>query len=106
MCRVWLNPPYGGLSGPFVAKLMEEVAAGRVSEAVVLVNANSTETNWFAPLWDHILCFTDHRINFVSPNGNHNGSTHGSAFIYVGPNEAGFIREFAAFGYVVRRIAA
>lgn len=102
--RVWLNPPYGGLSGRFVAKLFDEIAAGRVTEAVVLVNANSTETNWFAPLWHHTLCFTDHRINFYSPARSTNGSTHGSVFIYIGPNDRAFYREFAGYGYVVRMV--
>lgn len=102
--RVWLNPPYGGLSGPFIAKLVEEYEAGRVTEAVVLVNANSTETKWFAPMWQHTLCFTDHRIDFISPHGVKDGSTHGSVFIYLGPNVNRFVEEFDQFGYVVRQV--
>jgi phage N-6-adenine-methyltransferase len=102
--RVWLNPPYGGLSGPFVSKLMEEIRLGNVQQAVVLVNANSTETNWFAPLWCHTLCFTNHRIDFVSPGGAKNGSTHGSVFIYVGPNKYEFARAFRQFGFVVEQV--
>jgi len=102
--RVWLNPPYGGLSGPFIAKLVEEYEAGRVTEAVILVNANSTETKWFAPMWQHTLCFTDHRIDFISPTGAKNGSTHGSVFIYLGPNADKFCQEFDQFGYIVRQV--
>jgi hypothetical protein len=52
------------MPGDFVAKLKVELAAGRVTEAVVLVNSNCTDTKWFQPLWDGVLCFTDHRINF------------------------------------------
>jgi hypothetical protein len=104
--RVWLNPPDGGKSGAFVEKLFQEIAAGRVTEAVVLVNANSTETNWFAPLWDHVLCFTDHRINFQTPEGEvKNQSTHGSVFIYIGPNHRAFCKHFSKWGYLVRRVS-
>lgn len=101
--RVWMNPPYGGLSGPFVAKLLSEFEAGNVEEAIVLVNSNSTDTNWFRPLWNHILCFTDHRINFYSPQEKPSGSTHGSVFIYIGPNWEGFADTFKEFGAVVAR---
>ena len=100
--RVWLNPPWGGQQAQFIAKLLEQFTVGTVTEAVVLVNAHATETDWFAPLWDHLLCFTDHRINFYGGNGV--GSTHGSVFIYLGPNDDGFIREFAKWGYVVERV--
>jgi len=48
--RVWLNPPWGRLTGDFVAKLAGEMAAGRVQQAVVLVNAHATDTKWFVPL--------------------------------------------------------
>lgn len=101
--RVWLNPPYGGLSGPFTAKLIEEYEAGAVLEAILLVNANSTDTAWFAPLWDHVLCFTDHRIDFQSPTGAKNNSTHGSVFVYLGRDCPRFFEHFGQFGAVVSR---
>src|SRR5262249_50102678 len=45
--RVFLNPPYAsGLVEPFVDKLVDELAADRVTEAILLVN-NATETKWF-----------------------------------------------------------
>lgn len=103
--KVWLNPPYGGLSGPFAKRLVEQFEAGIVTEAVLLVNANSTDTNWFAPLWDYVLCFTDHRINFENPEGSRNGSTHGSVFIYFGTNERAFYDHFKQFGNIVKRVS-
>jgi phage N-6-adenine-methyltransferase len=102
--KVWLNPPYGGLSGPFAKRLVEQFEAGIVEEAVLLVNANSTDTNWFSPLWDYTLCFTDHRIDFQNPEGSRNGSTHGSVFIYLGENERAFYDHFSPFGCVVKRL--
>lgn len=101
--RVWLNPPYGKLAGSFVAKLVDEESKGNIEQAIVLVNANTTDTKWFAPLWDRILCFTNHRIDFNSPNYKHASSTHGSVFIYFGPDEKSFAKHFDEFGFVVRR---
>lgn len=101
--RVWLNPPYGGMSGPFAARLVEQFAAGSVTAAMLLVNANSTDASWFQPLWDYLLCFTNHRINFVSPVGVESGSTHGSVFVYLGPDRDRFIQEFASLGAVMER---
>lgn len=103
--RVWLNPPYGGLSGMFIEKLVAEYAAKKVSAAVVLVNAHCTDTAWFKPLWDGILCFTDHRINFAGDD-TRSGSTHGSVFAYFGPEAGKFIQGFQQFGPCVARIAA
>ena len=104
--RVWLNPPYGGLSGPFTAKLVEQFLAGTTTAAVLLVNSNSTDAAWFQPLWDFLLCFTNHRINFLSPTGQDSGSTHGSVFVYLGSDRSAFIREFSPFGAIVERVRA
>lgn len=105
--RVWLNPPYGRLAGDFTRKLLNEYAAGRVSAAVVLVNAHCTDTSWFGGLWDHALCFTDHRIDFDSgERGKDSSSTHGSVFAYLGPDPAKFADIFSAFGAVVSRWSA
>jgi DNA N-6-adenine-methyltransferase (Dam) len=105
--RVFLNPPYGRLAGDFVIKLVEEYRAGNVTAAVALVNAHCTDTDWFQPLWDHALCFTDHRIDFDSAGrAKMTTSTHGSVFVHLGhavdhPDQ--FARVFGQFGAVVRR---
>lgn len=102
--RVWLNPPYGGAQAAFTDHLLAEYQRGHVTAAVLLVNAHATDTDWFQPLWDHILCFTNHRINFISPSGEaEGGSTHGNVFIYLGEDWPAFAREFADFGAVVSR---
>lgn len=100
--RVWMNPPYGQYSGLFVAKLIEELEAGRTTAAIVLVNAHGTDTGWFQPLFDGVLCFTDHRINFYG-DGDRSGSTHGSAFAYFGDKREYFAKTFSMFGAVVER---
>lgn len=101
--KVWLNPPYGGLSADFTHKLLEQYRQGITTEAILLVNANSTETKWFQPLWDYLLCFIDHRINFQGPREAKNGSTHGSVFVYFGSKERRFAEIFRQFGVIVKR---
>jgi len=100
---VWLNPPWGKLTGGFISKLDEEIKAGHVSDAVVLVNAHATDTKWFTPLWDGLLCFTDHRIDYHSEETKDTGSTHGSVFVYFGANRELFIAEFSKWGAIVER---
>ncbi len=101
--RVWLNPPYGDMPGLFVKKLFDEMGEGRVTQAVVLVNAHCTDANWFRPLWDGTICFTDHRINFYGDE-RRSGSTHGSMFAYFGKRSENFGRTFAKFGPILHRI--
>jgi hypothetical protein len=105
--RVWMNPPYGGQAGLFVDKLLADYAAGRVVAAVLLLNGYRCDAVWFQPLWEHVLCFTDHRIRFTSPfrDSSPNG-TSGSVFVYVGPDRARFVRTFSKFGHVVAKVAA
>jgi hypothetical protein len=69
------------------------------------VNAHCTDALWFRPLWDGLLCFTDHRIDF-SGGDDRSGSTHGSVFVYFGSNPESFIKEFAKFGAVMKRAGA
>jgi len=102
--RVWLNPPWGRLTSDFIARLVEEMDEGRVVEAIVLVNAHSTDAKWFTPLWDGLLCFTNHRIDYHSETPQDAGSTHGSVFVYFGPNEAQFIEQFSQWGAIVKRV--
>ncbi|MDP3703016.1 MAG: DNA N-6-adenine-methyltransferase [Candidatus Omnitrophota bacterium] len=102
--KVWMNPPYGQLVGAFVGRLVQQFRDGIVTEAIVLVNAHSTDTAWFQPLWDHTLCFTDHRINFEAPDGVGGGSTHGNVFIYLGPEPLNFRTAFQQFGAVVQKL--
>jgi phage N-6-adenine-methyltransferase len=105
--NVWLNPPYGGMAKEFVAKLIQEFEYGDVRSAIVLLNANSTETRWWQPLWQYPICFTDHRIKFVSPDGlSESNPTNGSAFVWMGRRStklSAFINQFSKWGTVVER---
>lgn len=97
--NIWLNPPYSkGLLSLFVDKLIESC----FQQAIVLVH-NCTETGWFRKLVDHANCivFTDHRINFLRPDGTSSSgtSTRGQAFFYFGDNEEKFFTYFQQFGW-------
>lgn len=94
--RVWMNPPYSGQAAAFIERLVQSLQTGNVVAAVVLVNSHGTDTQWFQPLWDGLVCFTDHRINFISPQegAEESGSNHGSVFVYFGPRRDLFLQAF------------
>lgn len=103
--RVWLNPPYGKGSGLFTTKLVEEYDAGRTTAAILLLNAYGFDSEWFQPLWNHPICFTNHRIKFYSPDRETGGPANANIFVYLGPHKAQFTSVFRAFGAVVERVA-
>jgi phage N-6-adenine-methyltransferase len=100
--NVWLNPPY---SQPdidlFVKKMVKEVKAGHVSQAIMLTH-NYTDTSWFhlAESCAALVCFTRGRIKFVDAEDNECAPTQGQAFFYYGKNEVAFRKSFAAFGFI------
>jgi phage N-6-adenine-methyltransferase len=107
--RVWLNPPYSrDLIQKFVEKLVAELAAGHVTEAVVLTH-NYTDTAWFHLLAEQAaaICFTRGRIRFMRPDGKPAATpTQGQTVFFFGRNVAGFAEIFGAHGLVVCRFAA
>jgi ParB family chromosome partitioning protein len=100
--RVWLNPPYAApLVGQFIAKLVEEVTARNVAQAIVLTH-NYTDGAWFhhAESAADLLCFTRGRVKFVDPDGDECMPTQGQAFFYYGPHGDRFRNVFGQFGFV------
>jgi ParB family transcriptional regulator, chromosome partitioning protein len=101
---VWLNPPYSKTKvGVFTDKLLAEIEAGRVTQAVMLVN-NCTDTAWFQKALGGAqrVCFVKGRINFWSPQEYQNESPmYGSAFFYFGHRAAEFTRVFTKHGCVL-----
>lgn len=107
--RVFLNPPYGrdeqhrSNMAVWGAHLLAEVAAGRVSQAVLLVGAYTDTELLQGLLRDRPVCLTG-RLAFIAPGaGEQRGNRFGSAIAYLGPANQRFANEFAAFGVVVRR---
>jgi phage N-6-adenine-methyltransferase len=101
--HVFLNPPYHrDLAPAFIDKLVEEVNADRVTEAILLTN-NSTDTDWFRTAQMHCaaICFTHGRIKFETPDGKNVSPTQGQAFMYFGDDIEKFNRVFADIGLMV-----
>jgi DNA N-6-adenine-methyltransferase (Dam). len=109
--RVWLNPPYGtdenrdSNAGKWCAHLIAQYEAGKVEAAILLVNA-VTERAWFQQLWAYPLCFTDHRIQFYTAEGQPKQPTHGNVFAYLGPDFKRFRQVFNQFGVIVPEVYA
>lgn len=100
--RVWLNPPY---SQPeiqqFIEKLVAELNADRVTEAVLLTH-NYTDTAWFhhAEAIAAKICFTRGRIKFLDQEGGTCAPTQGQAFFYFGAHGELFEEIFTRYGFV------
>ncbi len=101
--RVWLNPPYSQPSATqFGKKLLAEIDADRVTEAVMVQNA-STDTAWFHALAQRArVCLTRGRINFNREDGGSSANRYGQAFFYFGKHEKRFEEVFGAYGLVGR----
>jgi hypothetical protein len=101
--RVFMNPPYCGQAEVWVNKLLAEYRAGRVTEAIILLNAFHCDAKWFKPLWDFTICHTDHTIPFNTSKDHRQQPNRASVFIYLGPDPDAFAREFEQFGAVITR---
>jgi ParB family chromosome partitioning protein len=100
--RVWLNPPYAQpLIRQFIEKLVDEIGADNVREAILLTH-NYTDTAWFhtAEAAANLICFTRGGVKFVAADGTECAPTQGQAFFYYGPNSDRFREVFGAFGFV------
>jgi len=100
--RIWLNPPYSAALAPrFIDKLCAEYDAGRLDEAVVLVN-NATDTAWFHNLLGRFpACFLRKRVPFWRPGHSGGGARQGQVIFYLGPKVGAFWRVFSPLGVVV-----
>jgi DNA N-6-adenine-methyltransferase Dam len=93
--RIWLNPPYTQpLIAQFIDKLVVEVSASRVTEAIMLTH-NYTDTSWF-----HAAAAHAGRIRFSDIDGYECTPTQGQAFFYFGPQLDRFAEVFRQFGLV------
>jgi DNA N-6-adenine-methyltransferase (Dam) len=104
--RIWLNPPYHrALIPAFVAKLVAEIEAGHVTEAVLLTN-NGTDTRWYraAHAMCSAICFTNctkkSRIHFTRRGGDVVNPTQGQSFFFFGQDIEKFARVFADIGLI------
>lgn len=109
--RVFMNPPYGrtdqgeSLAAAFCNKAVTEYEAGNIEACIILVNSLHSQA-WQAPLYNYAICFVDHRIQFISGDGDKNKNpTFQNIFTYLGKEPEKFSAAFQRFGYVMRRVA-
>jgi phage N-6-adenine-methyltransferase len=98
--RVWLNPPYAQPEiGYFVTKLVEEVTAKHVTDAILLTHSY-TDTSWFHTALNasDAICFTRGRIKFEDIDGDPCAPTQGQTFFYFGPDIELFWSIFSEYG--------
>jgi hypothetical protein len=98
--NVWLNPPYSQpLLGDFVRKLLGELDAGRVRQALVLTN-NATETRWAQELLAEstAVCFLRGRLRYLNAElKEENSSLQGQMIVYfAGQSQVAFAGDGAA----------
>jgi hypothetical protein len=108
--RFFMNPPYGrtpehrSLAAAFCNKALAEFDAGNIEAGIILVNSLHSQT-WQAPLYNYAVCFVDHRIHFVSADGEENEApTFQNIFVYLGTDLMKFAEVFSRFGYVMRKM--
>lgn len=101
--RLYMNPPYGREVALWVNKAIEEIEAGRVTEAVILV-AGRMDTQWFKALGDVCLawCAIEGRLNF---SDSKNSAPFPSAVFYYGENLWNFYQAFKEHGKIWRELA-
>lgn len=106
--KVFLNPPYERANGisvkTWVNKLISEYVSGNVTEAILLVNASTSE-DWFQPLYDFVICFTNGRIHFINEYGVADQPRHSNAFVYLGLNIEHFASIFSSVGTTMMSIS-
>jgi phage N-6-adenine-methyltransferase len=102
--RIWMNPPYS-CPQDFTRKLTEEYQAGRLQQAVVLVN-NCTETEWFHDFarYASVLCLLRRRAAFWYPGRRDFGARQGQVVFGVGVNIDQFVKVFSGLGIVLKDV--
>lgn len=99
--RVWMNHPFNKKTNrAWIDKLETEYESGRVTEAVCITFASTSE-KWFQPLLKRPQCFFSSRTNYLDENGNVvKGVSKGSCTTYFGENESNFYKAFRTLGII------
>ena len=101
--NAWINPPYAkGLVDRFAIKLLEEIDAGRVQEAIWLSNA-SYDTRWGQDLCERAisLCMVAGRLRFTPGSGQAAGAgAWASMILYFGMSAVRFRNAFEPHGVI------
>ena len=92
--RVFLNPPYSKIGGKaeFIAKLVRDYAAGRVTAACVVLSYDFS-ASWFKPLGGQYaaICLFRGRTRFYKEfTDDQDNPGTGNTIVYLGPEVARF----------------
>ena len=103
--NIWLNHPFSRQNNKlWIAKLVAEYQAGRVTQACCITFAATSE-QWFRPLLERLQCFIAGRTNYYLPDGSlKKGVTKGSVITYFGHNTTGFVNHFRHLGIIKAQI--
>ena len=83
---LWMNPPFArGLIDRFVDRLVQSVAHGSVSQAVMLTH-NNTDTEWFHVALQATSCFAllRGRVKYWSDRGESSAPLNGAVLYFYG----------------------
>ena len=93
--RVYMNPPYGRDIKLWIEKLLEEVKAGHVEQAVCLLPAR-TDTRWMRLLAPYARCYISGRLKF---KGHDNSAPFPSVVVYVADSgHQSFLKAYGDLG--------
>ena len=110
--RVFVNPPYGktetgeSVAALFCNKAIAEYEDGNIEACIILVNSSHSQ-NWQAPLFCNRFCLVDHRIKFMSGDGDQNKNpTFQNMFVDLGDDQfkQRFAETFRKIGYVMEPV--
>ncbi len=98
--RMWLNPPYTGVSR-WIDKALAEYDSNAITEAILLVKP-ADGASWYKQLNKRFpRCGVDHRIKFIDQNGVvQPRPAHGNCFYYLGQNLKLFGEVFGQIGSI------
>lgn len=109
---IFLNPPYLKVRhnvsslGMWIRKFFQEYQKpeSRIEQAIILSTSDPDE-RWYEPLWPYLSCFTVPRVIFERPGKKPERQSFGTAFTYIGSNEARFIEVFRQCGPIYKTIS-
>ena len=97
--RVFMNPPYGDEIGQWTRKLADEVASGRVTEAIALLPARTDTAWWYNLITDRRYWCVVHLLKGRLKFGDaESGAPFPSALVYFGDRRVEFVEELRADG--------
>lgn len=103
---VYVNPPYGTAVGTWVAKALVEMQT-RVEGEIILLLPARTDTRWFLPLHEQVVCYLRGRLRYTLPEAVAGGGStvvapapFPSCLVYLGPRPVEFALSFADLGAV------